>query len=189
MKHNKEQEKMKIVLSPDPVLNKKCEEVQPEDGSIKKLARQMCKVMYKFRGVGLAAPQVGELKRIVVIDTEYTEEDENGKKIGRNPYVMINPHIVDHSNKRVTENEGCLSLPGIQVPIERWEWVEVEAFDVNGDEYSYKSDGLFGRCMQHELDHLDGITMFERLDSATRIQAIEAYQKALEAGAKPGDVE
>ena len=75
------------------------------------------------------------------------------------------------------------------MPIERWEWVEVEAFDEYGDEYIYKSDGLFGRCMQHELDHLDGITMFERLDPIMRVKAIEAYQKALAAGAKPGDVD
>ena len=180
---------MKIVLAPDPVLNTKCEEVQLEDGNIKKLARQMTKALYKFHGVGLAAPQIGELKRIVVIDTEYTEEDENGKRAAKNPHVMINPRITNHSEKRVTENEGCLSLPGIQVPIERWEWVEVEAFDENGDEYIYKSDGLFGRCMQHELDHLDGITMFERLDPIMRVKAIEAYQKALAAGAKPGDVD
>lgn len=180
---------MKIVLSPDEALRTVCEPVEVGDKSVKKLSKQMLKEMYRYHGVGLAAPQVGVLQRIVVIDTSYDTEDENGRKLGRDPYVLINPEIVAHSNRKVQSEEGCLSLPGIQVEVERWEWVEVEAYDANFDRYSYRSGDLFGRCMQHELDHLDGVTLFEKLDPVTRISALEAYEKARAAGARPGDVE
>lgn len=180
---------MKIVLSPDERLRQVCAPVEDGDKSVKKLAKQMLKEMYRCNGVGLAAPQLGVLQRIVVIDTEYNDEDENGRKVGRNPHVLINPEIVAHSNRKVKSKEGCLSLPGIQVEVERWEWVEVEAYDEDFDLYSYRSGELFGFCMQHELDHLDGITLFEKLDPVTRIAALDAYHQALASGARPGDVE
>ncbi len=180
---------MKIVLSPDERLRRACAPVEAGDKSVKKLSKQMLKEMYRCRGVGLAAPQVGVLQRIVVIDTDYDSEDENGRKLGRSPHVLVNPEIVAHSNRKVKSKEGCLSLPGIQVEVERWEWVEVEAYDADFELYSYRSGDLFGRCMQHELDHLDGVTLFEKLDPVARIAALDAYKKALAAGARPGDVE
>ena len=180
---------MKIVLSPDPRLREVCEPVADGDKTVKKLSKQMLKEMYRDRGVGLAAPQVGVLKRIVVIDTQWDDEDADGRPLGRDPHVLVNPEIVAHSNRKVKSKEGCLSLPGIQVEVERWEWVEVEAYDADFELYSYRSGELFGRCMQHEIDHLDGITLFERLDPVARIAALEAYQAALAAGARPGDVE
>ena len=178
---------MKIVLSPDPLLNEVCAPVEIGDKSVKRLAKQMLREMYRDDGVGLAAPQVGVLKRLVVIDVDWPEEDEHGRS-KKHPYIMINPEIIEHSEERVKNAEGCLSLPGINVEIERWEWVKVKCLDEHFEEHIYEGHDLFGRCMQHELDHLDGITLFERLDPVTRARALKAYQEALARGAKPGDV-
>ena len=179
---------MNIVISPDPLLREKCEPVEVGDKSMKRLSKQMLKEMYKSDGVGLAAPQVGILKRIVVIDTDYVAEDENGKPLKKNPIVMINPEIIDHSEEKVTAGEGCLSCPGINVEVERWAWVKVKCYDERYNEVVHEGDGLFGRCMQHELDHLDGITLFEKVPPVQRMRVLEAYERALANGARPGDV-
>ena len=178
---------MRILTSPDPLLRQVCEPVEIGDTSIKKLSKQMLKEMYKADGVGLAAPQVGILKRFVVIDCDWVMEDENGKPLKKRPLVLVNPEIVDHSEEKVLGGEGCLSVPGISCEIERWEWVTVKCLDENFNEVVHTGDGLFGRCMQHELDHLDGKTLFENLDPLTRLKALEAYKQAQEMGARPGD--
>lgn len=179
---------MKIVISPDPLLREVCEPVEIGDKSMKRLAKQMLKEMYRTDGVGLAAPQVGILKRMVVIDTDYVTEDEEGNLLKKNPLVMINPQIVEHSEETEVNGEGCLSCPGINVEVERWSWVKVKCYDEDYNEVVHEGDGLFGRCMQHELDHLDGITLFEKLNPIQRMKALEAYQQALANGARPGDV-
>ena len=179
---------MRILTSPDPRLRQECEPVELGDKRVKRLSRQMLREMYRADGVGLAAPQVGELIRLVVIDTGYAEQGEDASPLGKNPYVFVNPVIVDHAEQTVTSQEGCLSLPGISVEVERWEWVTVECYDENFEPVERTGDGLFGRCMQHELDHLDGITLFERLDGITRMRALQAYKQAVAAGARPGDV-
>ena len=178
---------MKILTSPDPLLRQVCEPVELGDKSMKRLSKQMLKEMYKSYGVGLAAPQVGILKRMVVIDTQYTQEDEEGRPMKKRPLVMINPRIVDHSEESSLLAEGCLSVPGISCEIERWDWVKVECLDENYEPVVHEGEGLFGQCMQHELDHLDGITLFERLNPLARVKALEAYKQALEQGAQPGD--
>ena len=179
---------MKIIVSPDPLLREVCEPVEIGDKSMKRLSKQMLKEMYRSDGVGLAAPQVGVLKRMVVIDTDYVEEDENGRPLKKNPLVLINPQIVEHSEERVVNDEGCLSCPGIHVAVERWEWVKVKCYDVDYNEVVHEGEGLFGRCMQHEIDHLDGITLFEKVPPLQRTQVLQAYQQALASGAKPGEV-
>ncbi len=171
---------MKIVLSPDPVLRQVCEPCRVEDKSIKKLAKQMAKAMYKNSGCGLAAPQVGALKRLVVIDCD-TETDE------QNPIFLVNPEIVELQGDPVIEGEGCLSCPGITVPIARPPFAKVRFLDLDGEEWTIEGDGLLGRCLQHEIDHLDGKTMFEVCDPMARIEALRAYEVALAAGAKPGE--
>ena len=171
---------MNIVLSPDPMLRQVCEPCRVEDKSIKKLAKQMAKAMYKNNGCGLAAPQVGVLKRVVVVDCD-TESAE------KNPIYMINPELVELQGDPIVMGEGCLSCPGISVPIARPPWARVRYFDLDGEEWEIEGDGLLGRCLQHELDHLDGITMFERADPLARIQALRDYELARAAGAKPGE--
>ena len=179
---------MNIITLPDPLLREVCEPVEIGDKSIKKLAKEMAKLMYKTDGVGIAAPQVGLLKRFVVIDCDWVEEDENGRPLKKNALTMINPVIVDHSETRVVNSEGCLSVPGINGDVERWEWVEVECYNENWEKVRYKSDGLFGRCMQHEIDHLDGYTFVDRMPPLARIQALREYDEAVKNGAKPGEV-
>ena len=172
---------IKIVLSPDPLLNQVCEPCDPlKDKSLKRLSKQMANMMYKNNGVGLAAPQVGVLKRMVVVDCDWDEDQ-------RDPIVLINPEIVERRGAPVTDGEGCLSIPGITVPITRVPWVRVRYLDLNGEMWEIESDGLLGRCLQHEIDHLDGKTLFESCAPADRIAAVTEYEKALAAGAKPGD--
>ncbi len=168
-----------IVQSPDPVLNQMCEPCDLDDKNLKKLAKQMTKAMYKNAGCGLAAPQLGVSKRMVVIDCDEDEEP--------NPIVLVNPVLVETKGEPVVEGEGCLSCPGITVPISRPPWARVRYFDLEGEEWEIEGDELLGRCLQHELDHLDGITMFERCDPLARIQALRDYDLAREAGAKPGE--
>ncbi len=170
-----------IVTSPDPVLNQKCEPCDLSDKSLRKLAKSMTKAMYKNAGCGLAAPQVGVTKRLVVIDCD---QDESGEQ---NPLVLVNPTLEETWGEEVVDEEGCLSLPGISVPIKRPESARVRFFDLDGEEWEIEGDGLLGRCLQHELDHLDGVTMFERCDPLARIQALRDYEAAMAAGAKPGE--
>lgn len=174
---------LKIVQSPDPLLNQVSEECDPKDRGLKKLAKQMERVMYATDGVGIAAPQVGVLKRLIVVET--TPDDENG---ARNPLALLNPEVLETWGEVETNDEGCLSCPGIYVPIERQPWVRVRYQDFDGEEWEIESDGLLGRCLQHEIDHLNGITLFERATPRVRIKALKAYEEALRLGAKPGDV-
>lgn len=171
---------MNIVLSPDPTLRQICEPCVPGDKSLKKLSRQMSRLMYKFDGCGIAGPQVGVLKRIVVIDCDQTTR--------KNPITLINPEIVELKGEEETANEGCLSLPGISVPITRRTWAKVKYLDLDFHERYIEGDGLLGRCLQHELDHLDGKTLIESCDPVIRMDVLRQYQAALAAGARPGEV-
>mgnify|MGYP001071133883 CR=1 FL=1 len=144
---------MNIVLSPDPGLRQVCEPCQVGDKSLKKLAKQMLNTMYANNGCGLAAPQVGLNKRMVVIDC-YDGPNETS-----NPLVLINPEVIEVKGEKVTAEEGCLSLPGISVPITRNEISRVRFYDLDGKVCELESDGLLGRCFQHEIDHLNGITL------------------------------
>lgn len=173
---------MKIVLSPDPTLRQIAQPCEPGDKSLEKLAKQMIKALYKNNGVGLAAPQVGVLKRIIVVDCDVESEE-------RNPIVLVNPEILETSGDPVKEDEGCLSCPGISVPITRRPFAKVAYYDLQGRQQTIEGDGLLGRCLQHEIDHLDGRTLFESCDPLDRIQALRDYEQALANGAKPGDTE
>lgn len=169
---------LKIITSPDPLLNQVCEPCDVNDKSLKKLAKQMERVMYATDGVGIAAPQVGVLKRLIVIDCN---EDV------RDPLTLVNPEILDTWGEPEIAEEGCLSCPGIQIPIERKPWARVKYYDLAGEEWVIEGDGLVGRCLQHEIDHLNGITLFESASPRERIRALKAYEEARRAGAKPGE--
>lgn len=170
---------LKIVLSPDPMLNQVCEPCEPGDRSLKKLAKQMAKAMYANNGVGIAAPQVGVLKRLIVVDC--------GPEDVQDPMFLVNPQIMELAGDPETEEEGCLSCPGITIPIERQPWVRVRYYDLDGELWEIEGDDLLGRCLQHEIDHLDGKTLFESASPRERIRALSAYEEARKAGAKPGD--
>lgn len=174
---------MKVVEYPDPTLRQVCEDCELTPQALKglrPLARKMAKTMYKNNGCGLAAPQVGVLKRLVVIDCD----QEDGKQ---EPIVLINPEIVELRGREVEDEEGCLSCPGISVPVRRKEYAVVNYYDLDGERWTIEGDGLLGRCLQHEIDHLNGRTLFESCDLTARIKAIHDYEEAKAAGAKPGD--
>lgn len=175
-----------IVIAPDERLRTVCEPVETIDDDVKKLAKRMAKAMYKYEGCGIAAPQVGELKRIVVIDCEWGGEPGDKK----NPLFLINPEIVEASEEKAVGAEGCLSVPGVSFDIERSTSVVVHAYDLEGRLMQYEAaNNLFCVCLQHEIDHLNGITMLERLEPTERLRGMREYQEALAAGARPGETE
>ncbi|MDR1014104.1 MAG: peptide deformylase [Coriobacteriales bacterium] len=177
---------MRILVAPHPALRETCQPVAPDE--IKKLrstVKQMAKLMYRSQGCGLAAPQVGIAKRLVVIDV--TKPDDEGEVRDKKPLVFINPVITRQGGEKEVCEEGCLSIPGIQIPIERFGTVEVEALDLEGKPFAVEAEGFFARALQHEIDHLEGKTMFEHLDPIERIEALKEYEAALKAGARPGD--
>ena len=173
-----------IVLSPDDRLKTECAPIEKIDDGVKRLAKLMLKDMYAADGCGLAAPQVGELVQLVVIDVDYAGE---GTK--KNPYVLVNPKIVAADGPERAYGEGCLSFPGITVEVKRPSHVVVQARNLDGDLMQYEArDNLLAVCLQHEIDHLHGVTMIDHLRPSQRMEAIAAFQQAIEQGAVPGDV-
>lgn len=145
-----------IRIMGDPVLTKTAKEVDGVTPRIRQLVQDMLDTMYEAGGVGLAAPQVGILKRIVVIDV--TPE-------GNSPIVLINPVILESSGKQ-TGDEGCLSLPGKAGIVTRPNYVKVRAYDINMREVIYEGTELLARAFCHELDHLDGHMYVEKVEGS-----------------------
>ncbi len=174
-----EMKTMRIVLSPDPMLRAICEPCKIGDPALIPLAHEMAATMYANYGCGLAACQVGVLKRLVVIDCGDPDAEPD-------PIYLVNPEIIELKGETVTDTEGCLSCPGIGVPIARPSTARVRYYDLEGEERIIESDGLLGRCLQHEIDHLDGKTLFESCSPLIRLKALQEYQEALARGAKPG---
>ncbi len=177
---------MNLVLVPNPILRKKCTAVDMTNAkelkTIKSKASTMLKIMYKNHGCGLAAPQVGIDKRFFVVDLEYKEDDSST----RNPIILINPEIVETFGEYLEAAEGCLSLPGVMIPVKRKEHVILNGYDVDGSLLTVEAYDFDARCFQHEHDHLEGITLFEKVDPLMRVSYLQEYEAALKAGAKPG---
>lgn len=171
---------LKVIQSPDPLLNTVCEPCDLDDKSLKRLAKQMAQTMYKNNGVGIAAPQVGVLKRLIVVDCDWDDEH-------RDPLFLVNPELVETSGEEIIDGEGCLSCPGITAPVSRKPFARVRYYDLDGELWEIEGDGLLGRCLQHEIDHLNGITLFESCVPSARLELLSAYEHARAAGAKPGD--
>ena len=140
----------KIIKYPALILRKKCQKIKEIDDEIKKLGLEMTEIMITNQGIGLAAPQIGELKRIIVIKTE------------RGAQVFINPEIIKKSKEMEIMEEGCLSFPGLFLKIKRAKEIEVNAFNLKGKEFQLKAEGLLARVIQHEIDHLDGILFVDQ---------------------------
>lgn len=162
---------LEILTYPNPILREVSEKVTKFGPELKKLAEDMLETMYDANGIGLAAPQVGKLIRMLVIDTrprdpeksryESDDQSELEKKI-KQPLVLINPEIIGGTGK-TTFDEGCLSVPSFFETVERFETVEVKAFDVDGKEFRFKTDGLLAICIQHEMDHLEGTLFIDHI--------------------------
>jgi len=130
--------------------------------AIRALAEDMCDVMYDEPGIGLAAPQVGEAIRLLVIDTEWTEEDAE-----RNPLILVNPELSEHEGK-VSWSEGCLSVPDFQAEVDRADRVRLRARDLDGKDIDIQAEGLQAVCFQHEVDHLNGVLFIDHISRLKR---------------------
>lgn len=157
---------LKILTYPHPLLTQKAKPVKVVDDSIRRLVNDMAETMYHAPGVGLAAPQVGHLLRIVVIDVDYTDDRK-----GANLRVLINPEIIS-SEGSITWEEGCLSVPGVSEEVKRAGKVVVRALDQNGEPQEIVGEGLLGVCMQHEIDHLEGTLFVDKLSRLKRKLAL-----------------
>jgi peptide deformylase len=144
-----------ILTYPDPFLERKSEPVPSVDPGIKRLIDDMFETMYASNGVGLAAPQVGVGKRVIVVDVSAVEKEHA-------PFALVNPEIVDRAG-RVEDVEGCLSVPGVEGVVPRAEEVEVTALSESGDPVRFRARDFLARALQHEIDHLDGILFVSRL--------------------------
>ena len=144
----------------DPVLRRKAARVAQVTPEVLELARGMYEVMYAARGVGLAAPQVGVLQRVFVVDLE----SEEGVRVKR---VFVNPVLVAKEGSMIGE-EGCLSIPGLYADVKRAAHVAFEALDENGAPFRIEAEGMLARALQHELDHLDGVLFVDRLSIIRR---------------------
>ncbi len=166
---------LEILTAPDPVLKKKAEPVTEVTDEIRTLLDDMSDTMYDAPGIGLAAPQVGVLKRVIVIDVH--DEDEEPKL-----YKMINPEVIWESEVHGTYEEGCLSVPQSYSEVERPAQVKVKYLDENGDEHEIEADGMLATCVQHEIDHLNGTLFIDHISRIKRSIIIRKLQKLKKTG-------
>ena len=160
----------KIIIEPDPILRKKCSPLEKVDDQTRKLMKDMLKTMYEAPGIGLAAIQIGILKRIVVIDISKDEEKKS-------PLFLINPEITFRSKKTSVYEEGCLSLPGQFAEIERPAECYLKYLDFDGKTKELKADCLLSTCIQHEVDHLNGILFIDYLSKLKKNMIIKKLLK------------
>jgi peptide deformylase len=161
-----------IVTFPEPSLRLKAKQVTKFDTELQTLVDNMFETLRAAPGVGLAAPQIGESLRLVVV--EYTEdEDENAKP---KKYVLVNPEIIKRSEEMVTDVEGCLSLPGLAGRVERHQAVTIKAKNRFGKPLKIEAEGWLARIFQHEIDHLDGVLYIDRAEEVFELTPEEAEQ-------------
>jgi peptide deformylase len=158
----------------DPVLRKPTKPVTEVTDELRTLVADMFETMYAAEGIGLAAPQVGRSERVAVVDVE-------GRK-----YTLINPEIVSRTGARAKAEEGCLSIPDIYGDVERLAEVTIRALDENGKPYEASANELLGRCLQHEIDHLDGKLFIDYLSPLKRRAAIAKWEREKES--YPGNI-
>ena len=164
---------LKLYEYPSEVLRQKCEKVEKVDDALRRFLDDMLETMYADKGCGLAAPQVGVTKRIIVLDPNPSDEDLSLRR----PMYLINPEIIWSSEEKVLFNEGCLSLPDQRAEVERHEKVRVHYTDYNGKENELLADDLLAIILQHEIDHLDGILYIDRISRLKRSRLLNKLDK------------
>jgi len=165
----------KILTEPDPFLRQKSQDVERVDDEIRSLMRDMLDTMYAAPGIGLAAIQVGVPKRIIVIDLSKEEE--------KKPLYFVNPKVILKSNNNATYEEGCLSVPGQFAEIDRPDQCHVTYLDYNGKQQELKAEGLLATCIQHEIDHLEGVLFIDYLSKLKKsfiVKKLSRQKKSLE---------
>ena len=159
-----------ILTEPNKLLRQISAPVEKVEETERELMNDMLETMYAANGIGLAAPQVGIKKRIVVIDLK-----EEGKSL---PLTFVNPKIIGFSDEKFVNEEGCLSVPEYYAEVERSKEVEVEWYDAKGKKIKKRLTGLLSVCIQHEIDHLDGILFIDHLSSLKRRMAIQKLKRS-----------
>ena len=162
--------KRKIITEPDIILRKKSATIEKVDDDLRKLMDDMLETMYAAPGIGLAGVQIGILKRLIVIDVSRDEEKKS-------PLFLINPEIITKSSNTSVYEEGCLSLPGYFAEIERPAECHIEYVDYHGKKKEMKASGLLATCIQHEVDHLNGILFVDYLSKLKRDMIIKKLEK------------
>ena len=162
---------MPITTYGDPVLRRKADPVGKINAETKRICESMVEAMIRANGVGLAAPQVGVSKRIVVLDLDGSF------------HILINPKLVEASEEEDASQEGCLSVPGVEAPVVRKRRARVCATDLEGKEIEVGGEGLIARALQHEIDHLDGVLFIDHLSPARRRSLLKEYSRRLEENA------
>ncbi len=162
-----------IIVAPDPILKTRSEKVEKITPEILQLMNDMLDTMYAARGVGLSAVQVGVLKRVITIDIEQDERGKAGK-----PIKMINPEIISSSAEINIYNEGCLSFPGQYADVERPAAVTIRYLDEQGKTQTIHADELMATCVQHEIDHMDGIVFVDHISRIKRDMILRRLKKA-----------
>jgi len=158
----------RILTADEPILRKRTKKVKSFDASLKGLVEDMVETMHSANGLGLAAPQVGELLRVVVIQIpEEYEEPEAGKL-----FVLINPEILEASSETEEGEEGCLSVPGLIGEVSRSHKVVVRAYTPKGKRFQVTAEGFMARVLQHELDHLDGVLFIDRVTGPEKLRRL-----------------
>ena len=159
-----------IVIEPDPILRKKSDILEKVDDELRILLDDMLETMYAAPGIGLAAVQIGILKRLIVIDISKDKEKKN-------PIFLINPEIISKSKNTSIYEEGCLSLPGHFAEIERPEECQIRYIDYDGKKKEMKANGLLSTCIQHEIDHLNGILFIDYLSKLKKDMIVKKLVK------------
>ena len=162
--------KLDIITIPDPILRKLALPVERVDDDLRRLADGMLEAMYEAPGIGLAAPQVGVSRRLIVLDVSDKEDEKK-------PLVMVNPEIVTRSDERRIYEEGCLSIPDVKVEIERPAAITVRYLDREGLQQELSAEALLATAIQHEVDHLDGRLIIDFLTRLKRDIIIRRFRK------------
>ncbi|MCB9101146.1 MAG: peptide deformylase [Anaerolineales bacterium] len=161
-----------IVYINDERLRQKAKKIKQFSPSLKKLAQDMLETMRAYDGVGLAGPQIGVMQRIFVAEIPSPNDDAEPHPQSGRSYILVNPEIVKSSEALVEGQEGCLSIPNWQGLVERPEWVEVKAQNIDGRKIKLKVDGYLARIFSHEIDHLNGVLFFDHITNQEKLWEI-----------------
>ncbi len=160
-----------LIILPDPILRQVSKPIETIDSEVKKLADDMLETMYDAPGIGLAAIQIGVARRMLVLDVSKDGEDKQ-------PLVFINPEVVSSTDARSVYEEGCLSIPDYYAEVERPAGITVRHLDRDGKEQLTEADGLLATCLQHEIDHLNGVLFIDHISKLKREMVIRKFTKA-----------
>lgn len=163
---------LKLLFVPNPKLSQVAEPVAEVTDAIRKQLDDLEETMYVEDGVGLAAVQVGIMKRMIIVDQLWFTDQE-----GRKPLHMVNPEIIEASAEQEKHQQGCVSVPGVVLDVERPSKIKVKFLDYHGKEQTLDADGLYATCIHHEIDHLNGVTLLDYMSPLKKKMALKKVRK------------